>query len=176
MRFNEFSQSDPVANVVNNHGAMSDPVPLDQFIRMLRGETVEAQQQPTRNMPLARASDMLTDTLQKHGALREKLAAFLQTKLADHMASFGASDKHYASKGSFGSLGIGLKHAHLTHDISVVYRIHGNPPTIDIYGLYSHDESGTGTPPNMKRQKALASKIARQQNFAPVNPDAIRKK
>lgn len=176
MRFNEFSVSNEVSDIVNNHGAMSSPMPLSQYIQWLRGATVEAQAQPTKNEPIARTADLLNDTIHKHSGLKEKLASFLELKLQNHMAAYGSSDKHYSGSGQFGSLGLGLKHAHLTHNVSVVYRVHGNPPTIDIYGLYTHDESGTGNPPNTRRQKALASKIGSQQNFTLVNPELIRKK
>lgn len=166
----DFSADDTAA--VANPGNWSKPIPLDNLINMLRGTQSEAQPQPAKAAPTGRVCDLLLDTLKKHSGVREKLASFLETKLANHMAGFGSKDAHFSGNGNFGGMGIGLKHAHLTHDISVIYRIHGNPPTIDLYGIFRHDESGTGQPPNMNRQKSLIKKISRQE-FQPLDKGAL---
>lgn len=176
MRFQEFTQqqadsfSADTAHELANAGSWSQPIPLDRLIGMLRGETNEAQPAPTKGMPNGRYCGLLIDTLKKHPAMKIKLAAFLEAKLKDHMSEFGSKDVHFSGKGSFS----GYKHAHLTHDISIIYRVHGNPPTIDLYGLFRHDESGTGTPPNMNLQKTLAKKLARQE-FEPVDQNKFTK-
>jgi hypothetical protein len=57
----------------------------------------------------------------------------------------------------------GLKHAHLTHDIMIVYTLGGrNPIEFKLYGVFSHDELGIGQPANDKRQKSAAKRMANQ--------------
>lgn len=180
MRFQEFQTTNDtfsadVANAVASPGKWSKPIPVEQLINMLRGVQSEAQPAAPQSKVTGRVCDMLMDTLSKHSGVRDKLAAFLETKLNNHMAAFGAKDAHFSGNGNFGGMGIGLKHAHLTHDISVIYRVHGNPPVIDIYGVFRHDESGTGQPPNMNRQKSLIKRMARQE-FNPMTNHTLSKK
>lgn len=91
--------------------------------------------------------------------VQKKLKEFLQFKIANPTQQFGGKDKPMSNKGHFE----GMMHCGLTFDVSVFYRISGsNPRIISIYGLFSHDESGTGQPPNIKRQKSLASRFNQQ--------------
>ena len=46
----------------------------------------------------------------------------------------------------------------MTHNLSVVYKVEDN--ALNIYGIYSHDELGTGNPPNILRQKQMATRWA----------------
>ena len=71
---------------------------------------------------------------------------------------FGDSDKKFRSIGNFSTVVPGISHAHLTHNLSVVYRIEDNK--LNIYGIYSHDELGTGNPANQQRQKQMATRFA----------------
>ena len=53
--------------------------------------------------------------------------------------------------------------AHLTQDISVFYTIEGrNPTVIKLFGVFSHADSGTGTPSNIKRQQAVGKQMKNQ--------------
>jgi mRNA-degrading endonuclease YafQ of YafQ-DinJ toxin-antitoxin module len=71
----------------------------------------------------------------------------------------GGKDKPLSNAGQFD----GMMHCGLTFDVSVFYRIEGsNPKVLKLYGLFSHDESGTGSPASIKRQKSLASKFNQQ--------------
>lgn len=56
-------------------------------------------------------------------------------------------------------------HAGLTFDVSIIYRTsrEGSDYVFRLYGLFSHDESGTGTPPNTNRQRALLTKLDNQE-------------
>jgi mRNA-degrading endonuclease YafQ of YafQ-DinJ toxin-antitoxin module len=94
--------------------------------------------------------------------LSQKISDFLKSKFENKLAPFGSSDKAFRSDGHFA----GLKHAHLTPDLSMVYSIHSSNPTlIDLYGIFSHDELGTGQPPNINRQKSLGKRF-RNQTFS----------
>ena len=81
--------------------------------------------------------------------LKKKLRDFIATKMQDPTAAFGSSDKLFRGTGVF--RGSNYAHAHLTFDISVVYEISGD--TLNIYGVYTHDALGTGTPANVNRQQ-----------------------
>jgi hypothetical protein len=69
---------------------------------------------------------------------------------------FGDNDKMFASKGKFSNRIDNISHAHLTSDISIVYRISGNG--LYLYGVYNHDTIGTGQPPNRNRQEQSVEK------------------
>lgn len=71
---------------------------------------------------------------------------------------FGDSDKKFKTTGNFGTVVPGISHAHLTHNLSVVYKIEDDK--LNIYGIYSHDDLGTGNPPNIQRQKQMATRWA----------------
>lgn len=88
---------------------------------------------------------------------------FQRIKSAEPTQPVSKSDTHFVSGGPFKNLVPNLKHAHLTQDISVFYSLEGkNPHIIKLYGIFSHAESGTGTPPNIKLQKIVAKKCANQ--------------
>jgi hypothetical protein len=92
------------------------------------------------------------------GTRRAKLADFLHLKRQNPTAPFGSSDKFFEKKGYFGQLVPGLKHAHLNDDISIVYRLRGN--ILYLYGFYKHDDLGTGEPPNIRKQRSMATRFS----------------
>ena len=73
---------------------------------------------------------------------------------------YGNSDKKFKPKGFFGSHLPGVAHAHLTHDISIVYLVDRETSTIRVFGLYSHDDIGTGQPEDLNRQEQAAKRWA----------------
>lgn len=105
----------------------------------------------------ATAADKLTP------AVNKKFLEFLNTKKENKMAPYGASDKACASAGHFHRMIPGIRHAHLTHDLSIFYSLHGSNPTIiRLYGFFTHDESGTGQPPGIRVQQSLSKKFQSQ--------------
>ncbi len=95
-------------------------------------------------------------------AIRKKLRDFMELKRNNPTAPFGGSDKSFSSDGIYNSVIPGLRHAHITFDLSIVYKIVGKQ--IYLYGLFTHDDLGTGQPRNINRQKNAAKTLA-QQNF-----------
>lgn len=88
---------------------------------------------------------------------------FRDFKSANPLAAYGNSDKSSAPDGNFNQEVPKIRHAHLTHDVSIWYTISGkNPNVIRLYGVFSHDQSGTGQPPARNVQKKLAKKMAKQ--------------
>ena len=99
---------------------------------------------------------------QAYPGLLAKFAAFKKTKEQDPTAPFGASDKPSPPNTTLPQYVPKIRHAHLTHDVSIFYTVSGKPATFYLYGVLSHDEAGTGNPPSPKIQKALGKKLANQ--------------
>jgi len=105
----------------------------------------------------------------RNSSLKNKFESFLQTKKANPMQPFGSSDKPYISGAFYSKEVPGIRHAHLTFDISVAYTISGsNPTVIKLYAMLTHDEGGTGQPPNIRKQKAMAKQLGNQNKFTSV--------
>jgi hypothetical protein len=99
----------------------------------------------------------------QYPVIGQKINDFIQFKSANPLQQYGSSDKPFVGKGNFGTVISGLRHAHLTHDIMIVYTIGGrNPTAFNLYGVFSHDELGIGQPANVKRQKAQVKRMANQ--------------
>lgn len=101
------------------------------------------------------------ETMSRYLHLKNKVDDFIAIKTANPIQQFGASDKPFNPDGPLGKMKIG--HAHITHDVSIFYRIKGNPPKLYLYGLFSHKESGTSkNDPNRNIQKSLAKVLSTQ--------------
>lgn len=100
--------------------------------------------------------------VQPYPAIRKKFRDFMELKRANPTAPFGSSDKTFNSDGFFNAFVPGLRHAHITFDLSIVYKVVGNQ--IYLYGFFTHDDLGTGQPRNINRQKNAAKRLS-QQNF-----------
>lgn len=93
-------------------------------------------------------------------SIRKKFRDFMEIKRNNPRQPFGASDKPFRSGGHFDNVVPGLAHAHITPDISIVYKVVGNQ--IYLYGFFTHDDLGTGQPANINRQKSAAQRLANQ--------------
>lgn len=101
--------------------------------------------------------------------VEEAFTRFIQTKVANPIAPYGSSDKAFSPDGNYGRAVPKIRHAHLTHDISVSYIISGaNPVELRLYSIATHDELGTGQPGNQKKQKSVAKQFANQSFEAPA--------
>jgi len=111
-----------------------------------------------------RTCALFDETLKTHGsAVLKTFIDFKKTKEANAMASFGSKDRPFIGTGPFGSIKPRIIHAGITRDISLLYSVTGqNPHVINLYGFFTHEESGTGTPAKTSTQKALAQKISNQ--------------
>lgn len=108
------------------------------------------------------------ETMTRYLHLRSKVDDFIATKMTNPVQQFGASDKVFNPDGPLGKMKI--VHAHLTHDISIFYRIKGSPPTLYLYGLFSHKESGTDkSSQNRNIQKSLSKVLFTQ--FPEIHED-----
>lgn len=108
------------------------------------------------------------NTLAKWGKgnpqLIQKLQEFRATKEANPMQPFGKNDTRLISTGPLGRAIEGLRHAHISQDLSLFYTLSGaNPHVIYQYGIFSHNESGTGNSQNIKVQKNLGKRLSNQE-------------
>ena len=92
--------------------------------------------------------------------LKDKLRQFMEVKRTNPNQQFGSNDKPFISKGFFFQAIPGIRHAHLTFDLSIVYKVDGN--VITLYGMFTHDDLGTGQPPNMRKQKSVAQRLSNE--------------
>ena len=118
-----------------------------------------------RRCPLYK--DTYLAKIKTHESLRSKLRDFMELKRHDPGRPFGGSDKPFIPNGKFGSKIPGIRHAHLNRDLSLVYRFDPNQTEIWLYGIFSHDELGTGQPANINRQDSIATKLSNQQCEVP---------
>jgi mRNA-degrading endonuclease YafQ of YafQ-DinJ toxin-antitoxin module len=101
------------------------------------------------------------EKIRNNSVVASKFDQFIKSKTANPNQNFGSNDKPFRSGGFFTNAVPKIRHAHLTHDISVVYTVEPES-VIRLYGLFSHDDMGTGTPANINRQKSLSSQFSRQ--------------
>lgn len=109
-----------------------------------------------------RVCQLYLDSLQVHAGLKEKIAEFIQFKTTSPLEQYGGSDTHFTADGPIGRLGLKIKHAHITQDVSILYRLHGKPTNLDLYGVFSHKELGTGNSPNVKTQQKMSKRFKGQ--------------
>jgi hypothetical protein len=124
---------------------------------------------PTAAKAVFKICDLFASTFkektQVDSSLLEKFENFKKTKENDPLARFGGSDRLFVSGAPLRNAipGENLGHAHLTQDLSVVYSISGKNPTIvKLYGVFTHAELGTGTPPKIKTQQQMAKTFSNQ--------------
>lgn len=112
--------------------------------------------------------DTFSEKARSHPELRKLLDDFIDTKAQDPTKPFGSRDVAFRNAGHFTGKVPKLRHAHLMHDMNLCYTISGkDPATLKLYGLFKHDELGTGQPANYKRQQSVATAMANQ-SFDPI--------
>ena len=98
------------------------------------------------------------EKVRPYKAIRSKFRDFMELKRWSPSSSFGKSDKPFSSDAFYTRAIPGLKHAHITFDLSILYKIVNNE--LWLYGFYTHDELGTGQPSNIRKQSSMASYLA----------------
>lgn len=128
---------------------------------------------------LAKTLDKFTDQKDR---LKKQLGAFIKWKneypvngsIPGKLPGFGDSDKKFRSGGNFDNRMPNLSHAHLTHNLSIVYYVDRETNTLRLYGIYSHDDIGTGSPPNINRQQQMATRWTNMKFDASEPPTALQ--
>ena len=94
----------------------------------------------------------------------QKIKEFKDFKERNPRAPFGSNDRPFAPTGLYKQYLPKALKAHLTPDISIIYELSGrNPTNILLYGVFTHAALGTGQPPNIKIQKNMAKRLAREE-------------
>lgn len=118
---------------------------------------------------IVKTSSLFNDTLSKkilsgNKKVADRIADFLKVKKENPMQPFGKDDTAFVGNNPVlknAIPGETLIHAKLTADISIVYSISGRDPwVLKLYGIFTHDEMGTGQPQNTKRMKQVAARMA----------------
>lgn len=96
--------------------------------------------------------------------IAQKIQEFRDLKKNNPLDLFGSNDKNFVSGGVFKNALPKARKAHLTQDISIIYELSGrNPTNIKLYGVFTHEDMGTGQPPNIKIQRNLAKRLATEE-------------
>ena len=107
--------------------------------------------------------DTFTEKAKLNPELNKTFKEFLILKSQNPTQPYGSRDASFSGEGNFNKAVPKLRHAHLMHDLNLCYTISGKDPTlIKLYGVFKHDEMGTGQPANIKRQKSVATAMANQ--------------
>lgn len=88
--------------------------------------------------------------------VKNKFKEFVKWKEAHPHEKFGGSDYPFVSAGALQ----GYWHAKLNFDVSIIYRVEKD--VVYLYGVFSHDDAGTGQPANINKQQSLKSKLDNQ--------------
>jgi hypothetical protein len=148
---------------------------FEHFDNIVEAKNKNKNKQP--NKPLANPAQPLSEppkiqtftcalfeeTLKKHEDYLPKLKEFLSKLNQDPLLPV----EPLRGVGPIGQLKPAMIHAKLGHDMRLFYIMAGrNPHNVYLYGLFSHDESGTGQPPNANRQNSLIKRF-KNQEFVP---------
>ena len=118
----------------------------------------------------------VADRVQQLPNLADRIQEFLAFKTANPGQPWG-KDTQFVSAGPLARALPKLRHVHLTRDLSLFYTIGGrDPAVIRLYGVFSHADSGTGTPGNINRQRSLARQLDNQFESAVAEDTAVQVK
>lgn len=125
-----------------------------------RGVTISSAPPPEVTFVVGPEFVSTLKSFQKAGQgprILKALERFQGMKSENPASTYGATDRPFQ-----GPEYTGLAHAHLTHDISLIYRYVGALNQFKLYGFYSHDDLGTGTPPNTRKKSAVGGRLRSQ--------------
>lgn len=88
--------------------------------------------------------------------VQSKFKDFVNWKKDHPHEKFGSSDYAFSRGGHLS----GFSHAKLNFDVSIVYKV--DKDIIYLYGVFSHDDIGTGQPANINKQDSAAAKFSNQ--------------
>lgn len=136
-----------------------------------RNTNQRGQEQATTPKRLVQfvGADTYFATLKKYESDPQVLQAlrnFIAFKRENPLQQAGGKDRPYIGSGPLA----GYIHAGLTRDISIVYTISGRDPhVIKLFGIYTHQDTGTGTPGRPNLSKVMAASWAKQSKFTPIS-------
>lgn len=110
----------------------------------------------------------------RNPTVQRKFRDFMELKRNSPFSSFGSSDKSFVNDGFYNKEIPGIRHAHITYNLSISYKVvqEGDLISIYLYGLHTHDELGTGQPPNINKQRNMATRF-KNEVFTEDSPASI---
>lgn len=146
---------------VNPNECWSEEMSASQILAEI-GMTAQPPEDTNRRETVFRRCDSYKETyflkVRPYRTIRKKFSEFMELKRWNPNQPFGKSDKLFLNAGNFIRVIPNLKHAHITMDLSIVYKLEGG--VIWLYGFYTHDDLGTGQPANQRVQSAMATKFS----------------
>jgi hypothetical protein len=152
------------------HGLLTDDCVASMFAEMEFVDEPEAlnelryssnpdikQGNTNRAETIFKRSDEYRETKKKYAINGNHLKAFFAVKRPNPYAVFGNKDYAYQE----GPLK-GIMHCALSRGIRLLYKIGGTKeqPVINLCLIATHDDTGTGTPAKIEKQKSVAKRIA----------------
>jgi hypothetical protein len=119
--------------------------------------------------PTVKTCEAFDESVHTHPGYANKIKEFVRFKSVNPTASFGSNDSAMSSASSLGKNKV--RHANIANDLRIFYRISGNPTVIYLYGIFSHDESGTGHSSGNKDIKRFAKYLEKQ--FPELNESLV---
>lgn len=158
-----------------NNDRLWRPVSLE---KLLEGKRPEPKSDDKKPVMVVKTCPLFDETflraVQLRGdSFRESFKRFLEfkqqaAKSGNPLQPYGARDKPFIPNGQLRSAvpNETLIHAHLSHDLNLVYSMTGRNPVIyKLYGFFTHDDLGTGQPANIKRQKQQGNVFKNQSDW-----------
>jgi hypothetical protein len=160
MKYSEITKAEPQFDEFRqliDYALWSKPLSLTQVLKRNGSTRINEDQKSAVQVVL---SSLYDQSLKNHPEVKTKVDDFLIFKTANPTQQYGAKDTRFNSDQHLGQLKI--NHAHLSRDVSIFYRVSGKPTKLYVYGVFSHKESGTGTPYNNRIQKQLTQTLSTQ--------------
>lgn len=126
-----------------NESCWSQDLTAEQILSEI-GINSNSTVQGARETVFRRCDSYKQTYLQKvkpYDSVRRKFADFMELKRWNPTHAFGKSDRGFVSGGVVANLMPNLKHAHITGDLSILYKLERG--VIWLYGFYTHGELGT---------------------------------
>ena len=111
-----------------------------------------------KKSPLYKAT--LLSRVRPYEPIKVKFRQFMQLKRDNPTQQFNKSDSPFTGGGPLSTIIPGLMHAHITQDLSVLYKHEAG--VIYLFGFFTHEDLGTGNPGKPNQQKAISRKFANQ--------------
>ena len=102
----------------------------------------------------------------KNALIGKKLEQFMTNKRQDIRSKFNKHDRGSPPESIYAITTPKVRHSHLSSDISIWYEVDDtqNPPLIMLYGVFTHEQTGTDTTPKRGKQQAMADRFVKQKD------------
>jgi hypothetical protein len=158
-----------------NNDQLWRPISLEKLLEDKRPKTKSDDRKPAivvKTCPLFDETFLRAVQL-KGDSFRESFKRFLEFKeqaaeSGNPVQPYGARDRPFIPNGQLRNAvpNETLVHVHLSHDLNLVYSMTGRDPVVyKLYGFFTHDDLGTGQPPNIRKQKQQRTALANQSDW-----------